>query len=81
VVKPIGVWREKTLDFGELVQKGRALILQEDTLLLVLEDAETLKKAGHTYTSTLSLELRHGELVYVIANVASGIGSETQRFL
>lgn len=38
-------------------------------------------KEGHTYTSALCLELCHGELVFVIANVASGIGDEYQRFV
>lgn len=38
-------------------------------------------KEGHTYTSALCLELCCGELVYVIANAASGIGSEYQRFV
>jgi hypothetical protein len=65
----------------ELVHRGRALILQQDTFVLVLEDSETLMKEGHTYTSALCLELCHGELVFVIANVASGIGDEYQRFV
>ncbi len=38
-------------------------------------------KEGHTYTSALCLELCYGELVYVIANVVSGIDDEYQRFV
>lgn len=81
VVKTIGVWREKSLDWLELVARGRALILQQGTTLLVIEDTEILMKDGHTYTSVLCLELGYGELVYVIANVASGIGDEYQRLV
>lgn len=65
----MGVWLDDCLEWKELIQTGRARILPEGALLLVLVETETLISDKHTYHSSYCLELYAGELVYHISNV------------
>lgn len=68
--KPIGVWLDDCLEWLELVQAGRARVLPEGRLLLVVSETAMLdSNKGHVYHSTLCLDLAAGELVYLITNV------------
>lgn len=66
----------------ELVQAGRALVIPEGALLLVLVETETVVSGkGHTHDSTLCLDLYAGETVYHISNVStSSHDADYERF-
>lgn len=70
--KPVGVWLDDCLEWKELVHAGRARVLPEGALLLVLVETATLvSDKQHTYHSSYCLDLFAGELVYHISNVSS----------
>lgn len=68
----MNVWLDRSVQFADMVRRGRVVIIPAETLLLVLEDTELMSSEPHEYGTTWCLILDEGEAGFATYNVAVG---------